>query len=58
MGKHLDKMQRALAQRQAATYASGQKKPGSMNIKKTGYRGQRAKGKKAIENLSSLIPNP
>ena len=26
MGKHLDKMQRALAQRQAGTYASGQKK--------------------------------
>jgi hypothetical protein len=25
MGKHLDKMQRALAQRQAGTYASGQK---------------------------------
>ena len=46
MGKHLDKMQRALAQRQAATYASGQKNPGSMNIKKTGYRGQKAKGSK------------
>jgi hypothetical protein len=46
MGKHLDKMQRALAQRQAATYASGQKKPGSMNIKKTGYRGQKAQGSK------------
>ena len=38
MGKHLDKMQRALAQRQAGTYASGQKKPG--------YRGQKAKGPK------------
>ena len=47
MGKHLDKMTRALAQRQAATYASGEKKPGSMNVKKTGYRGQRAKGPKA-----------
>ena len=47
MGKHLDKMTRALAQRQAATYASGEKKPGSMNVKKTGYRGQRAKGLKA-----------
>lgn len=46
MGKHLDKLQRALAQRQAASYAPGQKKPGSMNIKKTGYRGQRAKGSK------------
>ena len=46
MGKHLDKMQRALAQRQAATYSSGEKKPGSMNIKKTGYRGQKAKGPK------------
>jgi hypothetical protein len=46
MGKHLDKMQRALAQRQAGSYAPGQKKPGSMNVKKTGYRGQRAKGSK------------
>ena len=46
MGKHLDKMQRALAQRQAATYASGEKKPGSMNVKKTGYRGQKAQGSK------------
>ena len=46
MGKHLDKMERALAQRQAGTYINGQKKPGSMNIKKTGYRGQKAKGTK------------
>jgi hypothetical protein len=46
MGKHLDKMKRALVQRQAATYTSGQKKPGSMNIKKTGYRGQKAQGPK------------
>ena len=46
MGKHLDKIQRALAQRQSGTYDSGQKKPGSMNIKKTGYRGQKAKGTK------------
>jgi hypothetical protein len=46
MGKHLDKIERALKQRQTATYAPGQKKPGSMNIKKTGYRGQKAKGSK------------
>ena len=46
MGEHLDKMQRALAQRQAGSYSSGQKKPGSMNIKKTGYRGQKAQGSK------------
>lgn len=46
MGKHLDKIQKALAQRQAGTYANGQKKPGSMNIKKTGYRGQKAQGSK------------
>jgi hypothetical protein len=46
VGKHLDKLERALKQRQSATYASGQKKPGSMNIKKTGYRGQKAKGSK------------
>ena len=46
MGKHLDKIERALKQRQSATYTNGQKKPGSMNIKKTGYRGQKAKGSK------------
>ena len=46
MGEHLDKMVRALAQRQAATYSTGEKKPGSMNKKKTGYRGQTAKGPK------------
>jgi hypothetical protein len=46
MGKHLDKMERALKQRQSGTYTNGQKKPGSMNIKKTGYRGQKAKGSK------------
>ena len=28
MGKHLDKMKRALAQRQAGTYTSGQKSLG------------------------------
>ena len=46
MGKHLDKIQRALAQRQSGTYTNGQKKPGSMNKKKTGYRGQKARGAK------------
>ena len=39
-------MERALKQRQSGTYTNGQKKPGSMNIKKTGYRGQKAKGSK------------
>ena len=44
MGKHLDKIQKALAQRIAATpNGSGYKKPGSMNKKKTGYRGAKAK---------------
>jgi hypothetical protein len=45
MGKHLDKIQKALEQRSAATPGgAGFKKPGSMNKKKTGYRGQKAKG--------------
>jgi hypothetical protein len=45
MGKHHDKIAKALEQRQAATPAgAGYKKPGSMNKKKTGYRGQKAKG--------------
>jgi hypothetical protein len=47
MGKHLDKIAKALAQRQAATPpGTGYKKPGSMNKKKTGYRGQKASGPK------------
>ena len=47
MGKHLDKITKALEQRQAATpNGAGFKKPGSMNKKKTGYRGQKAKGPK------------
>ena len=43
MGKHHDKIAAALKQRQAAT-APGELKPGSMNPKKTGYRGHKAKG--------------
>jgi hypothetical protein len=47
MGKHLDKIQKALEQRIAGTpNGAGYKKPGSMNKKKTGYRGQKAKGPK------------
>lgn len=47
MGKHKDKIEKALAQRQAATpNGAGFKKPGSMNKKKTGYRGQKASGPK------------
>jgi hypothetical protein len=47
MGKHHDKIKKALEQRIAATpNGSGYKKPGSMNKKKTGYRGQTAKGSK------------
>ena len=43
MGKHNDKIAKALAQRQASTpNGSGYKKPGSMNKKKTGYRGVKA----------------
>jgi hypothetical protein len=45
MGKHLDKVKKALEQRIAATpNGSGYNKPGSMNKKKTGYRGQKAQG--------------
>jgi len=47
MGKHLDKVKKALEQRIAATPNNGAfKKPGSMNKKKTGYRGIKAKGPK------------
>jgi len=47
MGKHHDKIKKALEQRIAATpNGAGYKKPGSMNKKKTGYRGQKAKGLK------------
>jgi hypothetical protein len=45
MGKHHDKIKKALEQRIASTPGgSGFKKPGSMNKKKTGYRGQKAQG--------------
>jgi hypothetical protein len=45
MGKHQDKIKKALEQRIAATpNGAGFKKPGSMNKKKTGYRGQKATG--------------
>jgi hypothetical protein len=47
MGKHHDKIAKALAQRIAATpNGSGYKKPGSMNKKKTGYRGIKANNAK------------
>jgi hypothetical protein len=41
MGKHHDKIKKALAQRIAAA-KPGEKVPGSMNKKKTGYRGAKA----------------
>jgi hypothetical protein len=47
MGKHHDKIAKALAQRQAAApNGAGYKKPGSMNKKKTGYRGVKANNAK------------
>ena len=47
MGKHLDKIKKALEIRQATMpKGSGFKKPGSMNKKKTGYRGAKANGAK------------
>ena len=43
MSKHHDKIKKALEQRIAATpNGAGFKKPGSMNKKKTGYRGVKA----------------
>ena len=45
MGKHHDKIKKALEQRIASTPGgAGFKEPGSMNKKKTGYRGQKARG--------------
>ncbi len=47
MGKHKDKIAKALAQRIAATPGGPAfKKPGSMNKKKTGYRGIKANNAK------------
>jgi hypothetical protein len=47
MSKHHDKIKKALEQRIAATpNKGGYKIPGSMNKKKTGYRGQTARGSK------------
>jgi hypothetical protein len=47
MTKRHDKIKKALEQRIASTpNGAGYKKPGSMNKKKTGYRGQKASGPK------------
>ena len=43
MGKHHDKILKALEQRKANA-KPGEKVPGSMNKKKTGYRGHKANG--------------
>ncbi len=45
MGKHKDKIEKALEIRRAHHKGPGPA-PGSMNKKKTGYRGQKAKGSK------------
>jgi hypothetical protein len=48
MSKHLDKIEKALRDRIAsAPNGPGFKKPGSMNKKKTGYNGHKAKNKGA-----------
>jgi hypothetical protein len=48
MSKHLDKIEKALRDRIAsAPNGPGFKKPGSMNKKKTGYNGHKAKRKGA-----------
>lgn len=45
MGKHHDKILKALEIRKATTPKGPEyKMPGSMNKKKTGYRGQKANG--------------
>lgn len=47
MGKHHDKIAKALEIRKSNTpKGGGFKVPGSMNKKKTGYRGQKANGSK------------
>jgi hypothetical protein len=47
MGKHRDKIAKALQQRiDAVPNKGGYHKPGSMNKKKTGYRGQKANNAK------------
>ena len=47
MGKHYEKIAKALEIRKATMpKGSGFKVPGSMNKKKTGYRGQKANGAK------------
>ena len=47
MGKHHDKIAKALEIRISnMPKGTGFKKPGSMNKKKTGYRGQKAQGSK------------
>lgn len=46
MGKHHDKIARALEIRSAGWDTKQGKKPGSMNKRKTGYRGAKAKGAK------------
>jgi hypothetical protein len=46
MSKHLDKIEKALRDRiVSAPNGPGFKKPGSMNKKKTGYNGHKAKKK-------------
>lgn len=46
MGKYQDKMTKALEIRRAGHDPKIGKTPGSMNKKKTGYRGVKAKGPK------------
>ena len=51
MSKHLDKIEKALRDRIAsAPNGPGFKKPGSMNKKKTGYNGHKAKKKGAWDD--------
>lgn len=46
MGKHHDKIAKALEQRRETHKGPGGKPPGSMNKKKTGYRGFKANNAK------------
>ena len=55
MSKHLDKIEKALRDRIAsAPNGPGFKKPGSMNKKKTGYLGHKAKRKGAWDETGEI----
>ena len=59
MGKHHDKVKRALEKRIAATpNKPGFKKPGSMNKKKTGYSKGNLKARSSPRSTRSVLRKP